>query len=129
MARYGNMTTYGASQVFFYLSCTRNLIFVRSVIYCSALRQPVFPRYLVESLRISYFEWSPALFMRFNMVFQGECCYDHVIHVTHHKVTIFLRHKSHHLKSGRGFAKLPGLLFSLSFFRMPVSHQVSVYSR
>ena len=32
-----------------------------------------------------------------NVVFQGRCCYDHVIHVTHHKVTVLLRHSGQSL--------------------------------
>ena len=47
------------------------------------------------------------------MVFQGGCCYDHVIHVTHHKVLVLLRHSrqslSHQsLKSGRCVAQAEG---------------------
>ena len=47
------------------------------------------------------------------MVFQGGCYYDHVIHVTHHKVLVLRRHSgqslSHQsLKSCRGVAKAEG---------------------
>ena len=47
------------------------------------------------------------------MVFQGGCCYDHVIHVTHHKVPVLLRYSGQSLsykslKSRRGFAKAIG---------------------
>ena len=47
------------------------------------------------------------------MFFQNGCCYDHVIHVTHHKVPVPLRHSgqslSHQsLKSGRCVAQAEG---------------------
>ena len=47
------------------------------------------------------------------MVFQGGCCHDHVIHVTHHKVPVLLRHSgdnlSHQsLKSGCCVAQAEG---------------------
>ena len=47
------------------------------------------------------------------MVFQGRCCYDYVIHVTHHKVPVVLCHSgqslSHQsLKSGRCVAQAEG---------------------
>ena len=47
------------------------------------------------------------------MVFQGWCCYDHVIHVTHHKIPVLLRHSgqslSHQsLKRGRCVAQAKG---------------------
>ena len=65
-----------------------------------------------------------------------ECCYDHVIHVTHHKVPVFLRHSGQSLshqflkKKAVALHKPKGILFhwhnpnsnanpvfSLSFFR------------
>ena len=76
-----------------------------------------------------------------NVVFQGGCCHDHVIHVTHHKVPIRLRHSGQSLshqssKSGRGVAQAKGhhlLLvqpqftcksgFFLSFFRRGISQK------
>ena len=47
------------------------------------------------------------------MVFQGRCCYDYVIHVTHHKIPVLLCHSgqslSHQsLKSGRCVAQAEG---------------------
>ena len=47
------------------------------------------------------------------MVSQSGCCYDHVIHVTHHKVLVLFRHSgqslSHQsLKTGRGVAQAKG---------------------
>ena len=47
------------------------------------------------------------------MVFQSGCCYDHVIHVTHHKVSVLFRHSgqslSHQsLKSGHCVAQAEG---------------------
>ena len=59
------------------------------------------------------------------MVFQGRCCYDYVIHLTHHKIPAFLcdsgqslSHQS--LKSGRCAAQAEGhplLLVQLQFTR------------
>ena len=48
-----------------------------------------------------------------NVVFQGGCCNDHVIHVTHHQVPVLFRHSgqilSHRsLKSGRCVAQAEG---------------------
>ena len=52
------------------------------------------------------------------MVFQGRCCFDYVIHVTHHKIPVLLCHSgqslSHQsLKSGRCVAQAEGHPFSL----------------
>ena len=77
----------------------------------------ILPRYLIESLRNSHFDglhFKPALFMQpktsssqsmINVICQGGCCYDHVIHVTHHKIPILLRYYdqslSHQSSKGR----------------------------
>ena len=82
------------------------------------------PRYLIESLRISHFNglhFKPVLSSTatkdlnesINVVFQGGCCYDHVFHVTHHKVPVLFRYSGQNLsyqslKSRRGFAKAKG---------------------
>ena len=52
------------------------------------------------------------------MVFHGKCCYDHVIHVTHHKVPVLLRHSGQNLshqslKSGCCVAQAEGHPFPL----------------
>ena len=79
-------------------------------------------RYLIESLRfhISMVCISSLLFSCIrnlieiiNAVFQGRCCYNYVIHVTHHKIPVFLCHSSQSLshqslKSGRCVAQAEG---------------------
>ena len=82
----------------------------------------ILPRYLIESLRISHFDaltFKPALFMHsknliesINVICQGGCCYDHVIHVTHHKIPVLLCYSGQSLslqslKGRRGYNPSP----------------------
>ena len=96
--------------------------------------------YLTESLRISHFDglhFNPALFMhpktsssQSMWSSRGGCCYDHVIHVTHHKDPYFFVRAISHRKVAVALHKPKGILFhwynlnshanhvfSLSFFR------------
>ena len=74
----------------------------------------IFPRYLIESLRISHFNglhFKPALFMHPKT--SSGCCYEYVIHVTHHEIPVLLCHSglslSHQsLKGGRCVAQAEG---------------------
>ena len=69
----------------------------------------ILPRYLIESLRVSHFDglhFKPAPFMHpkssssqsmWSSRVGVACCYDHVIHVTHHEIPVLLRHSGQSL--------------------------------
>ena len=83
----------------------------------------ILPGYLIESRRISHFDglhFKPALFPAskdliepINVVLQGRCCYDYIIHVRHHKIPVLICHSSQSLshqslKSGRWVSQAEG---------------------
>ena len=76
----------------------------------------ILPRYLFVSLRISHFDGSHAikdLIEPIDVVCQGGCCNDRVIHVTHHKIPVLLSYSgqslSHQsLEDRRGVAQAKG---------------------